>query len=69
MSQKKIVIDQKKCIGCNTCPLIAPDTFVMDSTSYKAKVKQQPQTITSEIENAVNSCPVAAISIVDDLSS
>jgi len=69
MSQKKIVIDQKKCIGCNTCPLIAPDTFVMDPSNYKAKVKQQPKSITPTIENAVNSCPVGAISVTDDISS
>jgi len=59
----KINLDQNKCIGCNTCPLLAPDFFEMDSVSYKAKVKQQPTEISETIKNAVDSCPVGAISI------
>lgn len=59
----KIIIDQNKCIGCNTCPLIAPETFELDQTTYKARVKQQPTEITEVIETAVSSCPVSAISI------
>ena len=59
----KIVLDQNKCIGCNTCPLLAPEVFEMDTTIYKAKIKAQPEKITENVQNAVNSCPVAAISI------
>ena len=62
---KKVVLDQNKCIGCNTCPLIDPETFEMDTTIYKAKVKKQPEKITDAIQNAVSSCPVGAISIED----
>jgi len=65
-SKKKIVIDQDKCIGCNTCPLIDPDTFELDSTTYKAIVKKQPNQITDVHQTAVDSCPVGAISIVDE---
>ncbi|HEX8923436.1 MAG TPA: ferredoxin [Patescibacteria group bacterium] len=60
---KKVTIDQDKCIGCNTCPLIAPDVFELDTNDYKAKVKKQPEIIGSDVENAVVSCPVGAISI------
>jgi len=66
MPKFKVVIDQNKCIGCNTCPLIDPETFEMDTTSYKAKVKKQPETITETVKTAVTSCPVGAISIVED---
>ena len=66
MSKKIVVIDQDKCIGCNTCPLIDPDTFELDSTTFKAYVKQQPADITDKINNAVSSCPVGAISITED---
>lgn len=59
----KVILDQNKCIGCNTCPLLDPDTFEMDTTIYKAKVKNQPEKITESIQNAINSCPVEAISI------
>ena len=63
---KKVIINQDTCIGCNTCPLIDPDTFELDTTSYKAKVKRQPEVIDDKIESAVSSCPVNAISIVED---
>ena len=65
MSKKKVVIDQEKCIGCNTCPLIDPDTFELNQQSFKAQVKKQPDEITDKIQSAVASCPVGAISIVD----
>jgi ferredoxin len=65
MSKFKVVLDQNKCIGCNTCPLIDPETFEMDTNTYKAKVKQQPETITEAVKTAVSSCPVCAISIVE----
>ena len=63
---KKIIINQDTCIGCNTCPLIDPDTFELDTTSYKAKVKKQPEVINDKIESAVSSCPISAISIVEE---
>lgn len=63
MSKKVIVIDQDKCIGCNTCPLLDPDTFELDNNTYKAKVKQQPAEINDKIQSAIASCPVTAISI------
>jgi ferredoxin len=62
----KIILDQNKCIGCNTCVLLDPEVFEMDTTIYKAKVKAQPTTITESTKNAVNSCPVQAISISEE---
>lgn len=61
----KIIVDSDKCIGCNTCPLIDPETFELDPETYKAKVKKQPVTITDQINNAIDSCPVGAISATD----
>ncbi len=66
MSKFKVILDQEKCIGCNTCPLIDPDTFEMDTTIYKAKVKTQPKEINEKINTALSSCPVGAISIVEE---
>jgi len=63
---KKVILDQNKCIGCNTCPLLDPEVFEMDTTTYKAKVKQQPETISQATQNAVDSCPVGAISITEE---
>ena len=63
---KKIIIDPSKCIGCNTCPLMSPDIFELDNSTYKAFVENQPETITKEVENTISSCPVEAISIIEE---
>ncbi|MDD4785304.1 MAG: ferredoxin [Candidatus Shapirobacteria bacterium] len=59
----KISLDQNKCIGCNTCPLMDPETFEMDTTIYKAKIKKQPTEITDAVKSAIEACPVGAITI------
>ena len=59
----KILLDQNKCIGCNTCPLMDPETFEMDTTIYKAKIKKQPEKITDSVKSAIEACPVQAITI------
>lgn len=62
----KITIDPNLCIGCNSCPLIAPDYFILDEKSNLAKVKKQPTKIDENIKSAVDCCPVAAISIEEN---
>jgi len=66
MLKFKVVLDEEKCIGCNTCPLIDPDTFEMDTSTYKAKVKAQPEVIGEKTKTAISSCPVGAISLVEE---
>jgi ferredoxin len=66
MPKFKVVVDQNKCIGCNTCPLIDPQTFEMNTSTYKAQVKKQPETVTEAVKTAISSCPVGAISVVED---
>lgn len=61
--KKIIVINQDKCIGCNTCPLLDPDVFELDLTTYKAKVKRQPAAINNTTKSAISSCPTNAISV------
>jgi ferredoxin len=63
---KTVTVNQDLCIGCNTCPLIDPDTFELDTTNYKARVKKQPEVIDEKITTAVSSCPVNAISVVEE---
>jgi ferredoxin len=62
----KISLDQNKCIGCNTCPLMDPETFEMDTAIYKAKIKKQPEKITDAVKSAIEACPVEAITIEQD---
>lgn len=63
---KKVIVSQDLCIGCNTCPLIDQETFELDQDTYKAKVKKQPETINPTIDTAIASCPVGAISVVEE---
>lgn len=65
-NSKKVVVDQNTCIGCNTCPLIDEETFELNQDTFTAQVKKQPDSINDKIETAVSSCPVGAISIVDE---
>jgi len=56
----KIIIDEKKCMGCGACEAICPITF--EVKEGKSKVKKQPKKITCE-QDAADSCPVQAIKI------
>ena len=56
-----LTIDSKKCIGCQTCTQIYPDTFIFDQKTQKAVVKNPK--ITDKNKASVDICPVSAISI------
>jgi ferredoxin len=62
----KINLNQDKCIGCNTCPLMDPEHFEMDTTTYKAKIKKQAEEITDTVKSAIDACPVGAITIEEN---
>lgn len=62
---QKAVVNEDTCIGCNTCPILDPDTFEMNMESYKAVVKNSAPAPNSKTRDAADSCPVGAISIVD----
>ena len=59
----KINIDQDKCLRCGMCTGIAMDIFEFDD---EGNIKVNDENINDEnkdsIEDAVNSCPVGAIS-------
>jgi len=59
----KLKIDETLCVGCGACTVIAPDIFVLDQDSGKAKVVSQPKEIDNQIKMAIESCPVKAIKI------
>ena len=63
---KKAIVDQNKCIGCNTCPLVDSDTFELDTTTFKAKVKATAGQPSDKTQTAVTSCPVGAINIIEE---
>ncbi|HRS22918.1 MAG TPA: ferredoxin [Candidatus Woesebacteria bacterium] len=63
---QKLTINQDMCIGCNTCPSLDPETFELDPTNFKAKVKRQPAEITEEIKSVIKTCPVGAIQVIEE---
>ena len=60
---KQITVDQKKCLGCGTCVMIASKTFIIGKEG-KAEVVNQAGDSEEKIQEAVNSCPVQAILII-----
>ena len=59
---KKIsIVDD--CIGCDTCPRIAPHIFGLDSPKTCAVVLKQPSSKQEEVlcMDAIKACPVFAI--------
>ena len=59
---KKIVVNEN-CIGCGACSVVDEEHFEMDGTS---KVINNDNLDSPNLQNAIDSCPVAAISIEDD---
>ncbi|MFP4237332.1 MAG: ferredoxin [Desulfonatronovibrio sp.] len=58
---KKVVIDQEECIGCETCVEICPEVFAFDEEAEKAKVIKETGGPESEIQEAIDTCPVECI--------
>ena len=54
-----IKVDKKTCIGCGACVQTCPEVFEMED-SGKAKVKAQKDLPC--VKNAIEECPVDAIS-------
>ena len=54
-----VKIDKKKCIGCGTCVAVCPEIFEMTDDN-KAKIKSKKNA--SCIKEAIEACPVEAIS-------
>lgn len=59
-----LVIDDELCIGCGTCVEICPNVFEI-GPDEKAYVKNQEGCKECNCEEAINSCPVSAISWKD----
>jgi len=57
---KKLVIDEDICIGCGSCAVLATKTFVMGDDG-KAKVLNRTGDKPATIQEAIDSCPVTAI--------
>lgn len=55
------VVDQDTCTGCGLCPDIAPDTFKLNDEGVAEVINPQGDD-EDTIQEAIDSCPVEAIS-------
>ncbi len=59
---KQVIIDEEECIGCESCATLCPQVFAMDEATDKAKVIMSEGGPEECIEEAMETCPVDAIS-------
>lgn len=55
-------VDQNACIGCGACAGTAPDVFVMDDNGLATVVSQPGAEGEALARDAMDACPVNAIS-------
>ena len=61
---KKINLNKTSCIGCGACIAICGDHFEFDDNGLSSIIKQLDGEPTSELLEAIDSCPTNAISLV-----
>jgi ferredoxin len=61
-NQIKVRVDKSVCIGSQTCILIDPETFALDSDGLSYVFNPNATNI-DEIQEAADNCPVSAIII------
>jgi len=72
----KIILEEKKCIGCGSCAALDPKNFKMTEDNSKAhlvegnvddeKVWSKETEITDDTKDATDSCPVMCIHLKED---
>lgn len=62
----KVKVDQDKCIACGACVAIAPLNFDFDATGLSTVINDE---VTDKTRNAIEACPVYAISIDEEEQS
>ena len=61
----KLKVDKDKCIGCGTCPILAPNSFKMNDDGKAEEIN--PHGDDGEtLQAALDSCPVGAIEKVEE---
>lgn len=58
-----IRVNLDDCIGCGVCAELCPEAFVLDEDEGEARIISQKAC--AEVKEAVDSCPVSAISCED----
>ncbi|PKI34263.1 hypothetical protein CRG98_045362 [Punica granatum] len=63
--QRAVFVDEVKCVGCLKCALFAGKTFAIESVYGRARVVAQWADPEHKIQEAIGSCPVDCISLVE----
>ncbi len=61
----KAAVDADVCTGCGLCPDICPEVFEMDDNTAAVIAAEIPAEAEDSCREAMESCPVEAISISD----
>lgn len=62
---KKIVLNKSLCVGCGACVAICGEHFAFDDNGLSNIIKNLEGEASSELLEAIDSCPTNAISLVD----
>ncbi|KAG1359528.1 chaperone protein dnaJ C76, chloroplastic [Cocos nucifera] len=63
--QRAVFVDEVRCVGCLKCALFARKTFAIESVYGRARVVAQWADPEEKILDAIQTCPVDCISIVE----
>ncbi len=62
----KVKVNQDKCIGCGTCPSLVPEVFDFNDEGLAHVIVDEVQeNLEEEVKDAIESCPVGAISEIE----
>ena len=62
----KATVDKETCIACGLCVSVCPECFeIAEDGKAEFIVEDAPESANDEVKEAVEACPVVAISIVE----
>ncbi len=61
----RVIIDPELCIGCESCVDFLPEVFEMEDELAIVIEEEVPEEMHDKIQEAIELCPVEAISIVE----
>lgn len=58
----KVAVDEDKCIGCGLCVSLAEEIFKINKMGKSEAIKDCKDEECEKVQEAIDSCPVGAIS-------
>jgi ferredoxin len=66
-ADRQVVVDRKTCVGSSYCINIAKGAFAIDRADGKVRVVDTGAASIEDLQDAVDTCPVGAISFAGDV--